>query len=44
LLSGLLLFSVFDLIIRYPIFWYSVSLCLVTGAAARRAAVVQRGE
>lgn len=44
LLSGLLLFSVFDLIIRYPIFWYSVSLCLVTGAAARRAAVAQRGE
>lgn len=38
LLGGLLVFSAFDLIIRYPIFWYSIAFCLVAGFAARRAA------
>ena len=37
LLSGLLLFGTFDLIIRDPIFWYSISFCLVAGFAARSA-------
>jgi hypothetical protein len=37
LLSGLLLFGTFDLIVRYPIFWYSISLCLVADFGARSA-------
>jgi O-Antigen ligase len=43
LLGGLLLFSAFDLIIRYPIFWYSISLCLVAGFEARRTGLSRNG-
>jgi hypothetical protein len=37
LLGGLLLFGIPDLIVRYPIFWFSIALCLVTGLGARSA-------
>lgn len=37
LLCGLLLFSTFDLIARYPIFWFAITLCLVAGLEARAA-------
>jgi O-antigen ligase len=37
MLCGLLLFSMFDFIIRNPIFWFSIALCLVTGLGARSA-------
>jgi hypothetical protein len=42
LLCGLLLFSVFDLIARYPIFWFAIALCLVSGLEARAAATAQK--
>jgi hypothetical protein len=37
LLCGLLLFGIPDLIVRHPIFWFSIALCLVTGLGARSA-------
>ena len=36
LLCGLTIFSTFHLIIRHPIFWFAIALCLVAGDAARR--------
>jgi hypothetical protein len=43
LLCGLLLFGIFDLIVRHPIFWFSIALCLLTGVAMRNAAAVRNG-
>lgn len=40
LLCGLALFSVFHLIVRHPIFWFSISLCLVA-ADPRRASTIR---
>jgi hypothetical protein len=37
LLCGLAIFSIFHLIIRHPVFWFAVALCLVAGDGARRA-------
>jgi len=36
LLCGLVIFSMFHLIIRHPIVWFAVALCLVAGDASRR--------
>jgi O-antigen ligase len=41
LLCGLAIFSVFHLIVRHPIFWFAISLCLVA-AADRRGALTIR--
>ncbi len=35
LLCGLAIFSAFHFIIRHPIFWFAVAVCLVAGDAAR---------
>jgi hypothetical protein len=37
LLCGLAIFSIFHLIVRHPIFWFAISLCLVTAADCRSA-------
>jgi hypothetical protein len=37
LLCGLLLFGMSVLIIRYPIFWFAIALCLVEGVGSGRA-------
>ena len=37
LLCGLAIFSIFHLIVRHPIFWFAVSLCLVAAANPLRA-------
>jgi hypothetical protein len=37
LLCGLIVFSMFHLVIRHPIVWFAFSLCLVAGNAAHRA-------
>jgi len=37
LLCGLAVFSIFHLIVRHPIFWFAISLCLVAAADPRRA-------
>jgi hypothetical protein len=37
LLCGLAIFSIFHLIVRHPIFWLAISLCLVRAADPRRA-------
>jgi hypothetical protein len=45
LLCGLAIFSIFHLIVRHPIFWFAISLCLVTAAGRRRAlAIPTRGK
>jgi len=36
LLCGLVIFSMFHLIIRHPIVWFAFALCLVAGCASRR--------
>ncbi|MDB5604376.1 MAG: hypothetical protein JWP25_1276 [Bradyrhizobium sp.] len=36
LLCGLAVFSIFHLIVRHPIFWFAISLCLVAAADPRR--------
>jgi O-antigen ligase len=41
LLCGLLLFAMFDLIIRFPIFWFAIALCLVAGFGKRNAAAAR---
>jgi O-antigen ligase len=41
LLCGLLLFSMFVLIARHPIFWFAIGLCLVADAGTARTAVVR---
>lgn len=37
LLCGMAIFSMFHLIVRHPIFWFAIALCLVAGDAARKA-------
>jgi O-antigen ligase/polysaccharide polymerase Wzy-like membrane protein len=37
LLFGLAIFSIFHLIVRHPVFWFAISLCLVAAADRRRA-------
>jgi O-Antigen ligase len=41
LLCGLAVFSIFHLIVRHPIFWFTVSLCLVAAAERRRALTIR---
>jgi hypothetical protein len=36
MLCGLVIFSIFHLIVRHPVFWFAISLCLVTAADSRR--------
>jgi len=43
LLCGLLLFSMFVLIARHPIFWFAIALCLVADAGTGSTAVVRDG-
>jgi O-antigen ligase/polysaccharide polymerase Wzy-like membrane protein len=41
LLCGLAIFSIFHLIVRHPIFWFAISLCLVAAADPRRAPTIR---
>jgi hypothetical protein len=41
LLCGLAIFSIFHLIVRHPIFWFAISLCLVAAADPRRAPMIR---
>jgi len=41
LLCGLAMFSIFHLIVRHPIFWFAISLCLVAVADPRRAPTIR---
>jgi O-antigen ligase len=41
LLCGLAVFSIFHLIVRHPIFWFAISLCLVAVADPRRAPTIR---
>jgi len=41
LLCGLAMFSIFHLIVRHPIFWFAISLCLVAAADPRRAPTIR---
>lgn len=41
LLCGLTIFSIFHLIVRHPIFWFAISLCLATTAHPRSAAAIR---
>lgn len=41
LLCGLAVFSIFHLIVRHPIFWFTVSLCLVAAADPRRVLTIR---
>jgi hypothetical protein len=41
LLCGLTIFSIFHLIIRYPIFWFAIAMCLVA-AQDRKASLIRR--
>ena len=41
LLCGLTMFSIFHLIIRYPIFWFAIAICLVA-AQDRKASLIRR--
>jgi O-antigen ligase len=43
LLCGLAIFSIFHLIVRHPIFWLAISLCLVAAANPRRAPTIRVG-
>ena len=43
LLCGLAIFSIFHLIVRHPIFWFAISLCLVSAADPRRALTIRAG-
>ena len=43
LICGLAIFSVFHFIIRHPIFWFAIAVCLVAGDAARRAPAPRTG-
>jgi len=35
MLCGLVIFSIFHLIVRHPVFWFAISLCLVAAADSR---------
>jgi hypothetical protein len=41
LLCGLAVYGVATLIIRHPIFWFAIALCLVAGTGAVRPSVVR---
>ena len=41
LLCGLAIFSIFHLIIRYPIFWFAIAICLVA-AQDRKASLMRQ--
>jgi O-antigen ligase len=41
LLCGLAVFSIFHLIVRHPIFWFAISLCLVAVADPRSAPTIR---
>jgi hypothetical protein len=41
LLCGLTIFSIFHLIVRYPIFWFAIAMCLVA-AEDRKASLTRR--
>ena len=41
LLCGLAVFSIFHLIVRHPIFWFAISLCLVAAVDPRRAPTIR---
>jgi hypothetical protein len=43
LLIGVAVFSNFHLIVRYPLFWFAIVLCLVAGTGSRCTLAV-RGE
>lgn len=43
MLCGLGIFSTFHLIIRHPIFWFAIALCLVAAAGSSRASAVRDG-
>ncbi len=43
LLCGLAIFSFFHLIVRHPIVWFAIAVCLVAGDAARRAPTPRTG-
>jgi O-antigen ligase len=40
---GLVIFSMFHLVVRHPIFWFGIVLCLVEGARAQGALIHVRG-
>jgi O-antigen ligase len=44
LLCGLFLFGMSALIVRHPIFWFAIALCLVADAGTGRTAAVRDGE
>jgi O-Antigen ligase len=41
LLCGLAIFSIFHLIVRHPVFWFAISLCMVAAADPRRAPTIR---
>lgn len=43
LLCGVIIFSIPNFIIRHPIFWFAIALCLVPGVAPRTAASMRAG-
>ncbi len=43
LVCGVGVFSMFHLIVRHPIFWFVIALCLVAGAEAGRSSAVREG-
>ena len=43
LLCGLALFSIFHLVVRHPIVWFAIALCLVAAVNARRTAMTRAG-
>jgi O-antigen ligase len=43
LLCGLAIFSIFHLIVRHPVFWFGMSLCLVAAANPSRVSTIRVG-
>jgi hypothetical protein len=41
LFSGLMIFSIFHLIVRHPAFWFAIAICLVA-AESRKAPLARR--
>jgi hypothetical protein len=41
LVCGLAIFSIFHLILRQPVFWFAISLCLVAAADIRKAPMIR---
>jgi hypothetical protein len=42
LLAGLIIFSMFHLIVRHPIFWFGIALCLVAGRTTASEPLLRR--